>query len=118
MPTLVPAVLRRLLAWKVGAQGACLIADGWNQPLPMGLERAAALTQGETLADAGERSLRSLLMALALEQVTESEWRAIDPEGVSLRDIDRPDDMDAWVGARTQAQSRPQNGPARPTSRK
>jgi molybdopterin-guanine dinucleotide biosynthesis protein A len=93
MPELQPPLLRRLLGWPVDRDGACLVSDGQDQPLPLGLDRAAALEKATGLADAGERSLRALLASLILERIPETEWRALDPDGRSLRDIDRPEDL-------------------------
>jgi hypothetical protein len=36
-----------------------------------------------------------LLEAMRLEVVDEPTWRALDPGGVTLRDVDEPDDLDA-----------------------
>jgi molybdenum cofactor guanylyltransferase len=95
MPHLEPAVLERVLATAHEHQGACLIAEGRPQPLPMAVDRAALLTRGRDLIGAGERRLRALFDHLDLERIPEAEWRTLDPEGRSLRDIDRPEDLDA-----------------------
>jgi molybdopterin-guanine dinucleotide biosynthesis protein A len=93
MPDLQAAVLWRLLTWSPGRHGACLVVDGWVQPLPMGLDRSLAAAVARELIEAGERSLRELVQRLDLEQIPEPEWRAIDPDARSLRDIDRPEDL-------------------------
>ena len=93
MPDLVPAVLRRLLAWPAACQGGCLVADGWPRPLPVGLDRDAIRLSGSGLVTTGERSLRALVAQLVMERIPEADWRALDPDGRSLRDIDRPDDL-------------------------
>lgn len=93
MPDLVPAVLRRLLTWQAGQEGACLVSGDWVQPFPMGLDRVAALARGTELVEAEERSLRSLIAALAMERLPEAEWLALDPDALSLHDIDRPEDL-------------------------
>jgi molybdopterin-guanine dinucleotide biosynthesis protein A len=93
MPWVVPGVLRRLLAFPLGHEGACLTDDGARRPLPLALEREALLTRGEELLTAGERSLQALLRRAHLEAVIEDEWRGLDPEGFSLRDVDRPEDL-------------------------
>jgi len=93
MPELLPAVMRRLLAWEPGHEGACLIAGRWAQPFPMGLDRAATAARGTELVEAEERSLRALIDALPVELVLEEEWRVLDPDGSTLRDIDHPDDL-------------------------
>jgi molybdopterin-guanine dinucleotide biosynthesis protein A len=99
MPNLVPAVLRRLLVWEAGREGACLVVDDWVQPFPMGLDRDAAQAWATGLVRDGERSLRALISALNVELIPEEEWRALDPEALSLRDIDRPEDLDNLVGS-------------------
>ena len=86
---------RRLLSWDAEHEGACLVIEAWPQPFPMGLDRAAVSVRGAALVKAGERSLRSLMRSLAIEQVAEAEWRALDPGASSLRDIDRPEDLSA-----------------------
>ena len=93
MPDLQESVLRRLTRWAPGLDGACLVADGWDRPLPLGLAREAAATRAAQLIGDGRQSLRALIASLDLERVPEDEWRALDPEGRSLRDIDRPDDL-------------------------
>jgi molybdopterin-guanine dinucleotide biosynthesis protein A len=93
MPHLVPAVLRRVLDWDADHEGVCLVRDGWPQPFPMGLDRAATLRQGTRLVESGERSLRSLIASLAVDRVPESEWLALDPDATTLHDIDRPEDL-------------------------
>lgn len=94
MPDLQPTILRRVLGWDDGSDGACLVVDGWAQPFPMGLDRTAATTHGTALVEAGERSLRRLMASLHVERVPEDEWRALDPDGLSLRDINRSEDLD------------------------
>lgn len=95
MPHLEPAVLRRLLAGAHPHQGACLVADGQPQPFPMAVERAALLAHGRELVGAGQRRLRALIERLDPERIPEAEWRALDPDGRTLRDIDRPEDLGA-----------------------
>lgn len=93
MPNLQPAVLRRLLEFARGRDGACLTLDGWTQPVPSALDRDATLARGSALVESGERSLRGFLDALDIELVAEDEWRALDGEARSLHDVDRPEDL-------------------------
>jgi molybdopterin-guanine dinucleotide biosynthesis protein A len=96
MPTLVPAVLRRLSAWSSGHVGARLdTGEGPLQPIPIGLDRQAILRAAPALIAGGSRSLRAMLPLLDLELVPETEWRVLDPEATSLRDIDRLGDVPA-----------------------
>ena len=93
MPTIVPAVLDRLVG-ALERRQAAVLADGERaRPLPLAVRRSAAATAaGRLLAD-GERRLRALLERLDVEVIPEERWREDDPAGDSLRDIDTPDDL-------------------------
>ena len=94
MPSLVPAVLRRLLDTVASAPDAAILGhDGDAVPLPMALRRGAAERAVGTLLDGGERRLRALNRALDAEVIPESTWRQDDPTAATLRDIDTPDDL-------------------------
>jgi molybdopterin-guanine dinucleotide biosynthesis protein A len=94
MPTLVPAVLGRLLA-SIGddATAAILEVDGPRAILPMALATEPAGAEVGRLVGAGERRLGALLDDLAVHVVPQSEWRFDDPEGRTLRDVDAPSDL-------------------------
>lgn len=95
MPTLVPAVLGRLLAVveEEAVELAALDDGGFARPLPMALRRAPAERAARALLAAGERRLRALAGALGSVTIAEREWRAIDAVGATLRDVDVPDDL-------------------------
>jgi molybdopterin-guanine dinucleotide biosynthesis protein A len=97
MPTLVPAVLRRLIdaLGNPSVDAAVLEAGGRHRPLPMAVRRRPAIAITETLLASDERRLRALRDGLALAVVADADWRADDPAGATLRDIDRPDDLGA-----------------------
>ncbi len=95
MPTLVPAVLRLLLE-RLGvsdADAAILGSGATRQTLPLALRRAPALDRAHALLGAGERSLQALVEALRAVTIDESDWRRLDPDAATLRDIDRPADL-------------------------
>jgi molybdopterin-guanine dinucleotide biosynthesis protein A len=94
MPSLVPAVLRRLLdAVASGADAATLGHDGETSVLPIALRRERAQAEVAGLLERGERRLRALAQALDAEVAPESEWRQDDPTAATLRDIDTPNDL-------------------------
>jgi molybdopterin-guanine dinucleotide biosynthesis protein A len=93
MPTLQPVLLRRLLRWERGV-GACLLVDHEPQVLPLALDRDVAAAEGGRVLAGGDRSLRTLVAGLELELIEEVEWRLLDPDGMSLHDIDRPEDLE------------------------
>jgi molybdopterin-guanine dinucleotide biosynthesis protein A/uridine kinase len=94
MPSLVPAVLRRLLdAVMAGRAAALLGVDGDPPPLPMALDRPRAAAATGRLIEAGETRLRALPSALDAEVVPTSVWRYDDPVGATFRDVDTPADL-------------------------
>jgi len=94
MPTLVPAVLRRLLDTVAsGPDAAVLGRDGDTPPLPLALRRRRAQAAVGPLLDAGERRLRAVPQALETEVIPEARWRLDDPAAATLRDIDTPGDL-------------------------
>lgn len=95
MPTLVPAVLRRLIAAldDGSTDAAVLDADGHHRPLPMAVRRGAASSVAIALIERDEHRLRALRDALGLAVVPDPVWHQDDPSGATLRDIDRPTDL-------------------------
>lgn len=96
MPTLVSGVLRLLAEALDGDEAlvAMTLAASEDPPLPMAI-RPGAVAAAEELLLAGRRSLRGLLAAVPSATVPEPTWRTLDPDGQTLRDIDRPGDIDA-----------------------
>lgn len=95
MPELMPAVVEGLLA-SLDATGndlAVLDHAGRARPLPMVLRRDPARVAATRLIEAGERRLGALTEGLATTVIAEATWRALDPDGRSMRDIDTPDDL-------------------------
>ena len=95
MPLAAPRVLALLVTRLDGDATAALLADdGEARPLPMAVRRDAALAAATAAIDAGERSLRALLARLDVVVVPAASWRAVDPEGDTLLDIDTPRDLE------------------------
>ena len=94
MPSLVPAVLRRLLdVVATGRAAALLDVDGDTPPLPMALGRRRAEPATRRLIEAGETRLRALPSALDADVVPTTVWRYDDPVGATFRDVDTPADL-------------------------
>jgi molybdopterin-guanine dinucleotide biosynthesis protein A len=95
-PLTSPHVLSLLVERLAAARSADAVAladrDDWR-PLPLALDGDAARPALATAFAAGERSIRRALRGLRLAVVPEHEWRALDPGGDSLLDIDTPDDL-------------------------
>jgi molybdenum cofactor guanylyltransferase len=97
MPTLagdVLAALVRAVGARTGsAEAAALVQRGVLRPLPAVVRNGAATELARRLIGRGERSLRALLDGLQTHPLEEVEWRALDPMGATLQDVDRPDDL-------------------------
>jgi molybdopterin-guanine dinucleotide biosynthesis protein A len=97
MPTLVADVLRSLVRALIAGEGsveAVVLEDrGASRPLPLVVRNGAATQTARRLLAEDERSLRSLVARLRTRIVPEVEWRALDPEAATLRDVDRPADL-------------------------
>ncbi len=96
MPSLQPAVLRALVTGLAdeGVAATALVEDGTLRPLPCALRRAIALPVVERLLASGRASLVGLLDAIQVRGIDPSVWRTLDPDGLTLRDIDRRDGLD------------------------
>jgi molybdopterin-guanine dinucleotide biosynthesis protein A len=96
MPWLSPAVLSLLVDRLRSGPGdaAALELDGRRQALPFAI-RGSALREIRALLAAGDRSLSSLLGRTHAAAVEEPAWRALDPTGQTLADVDVPGDLTA-----------------------
>lgn len=97
MPGLSPEVLVELVlaASEEGVRASALAVGEDVRPLPCALRTQQAFAWAHELLVNGERSLRALLAALDARVIYEEAWRALDPETGTLRDIDRPEDLEA-----------------------
>jgi molybdopterin-guanine dinucleotide biosynthesis protein A len=86
------ALLRRLES--SDADAVQLAFRGRRQPLPLGLRVGAATGAARRLLADGVRSLQSLADALRAREISEGEWRALDPVAGTVHDVDRPEDLD------------------------
>jgi molybdopterin-guanine dinucleotide biosynthesis protein A len=92
-PDVLAALIRALEASPGSADAAVLLQRSEPRPLPAVLRNGAATPTARRLIAEGERSLRALIRALATRELGEGEWRGLDPEGATLTDVDRPEDL-------------------------
>lgn len=69
--------------------------NGAAQPLPLALRRPEAAAIARALVDAGDRRLRGLVEHVDVQLLPERAWRAVDPNGAVLRDVDTQADLEA-----------------------
>lgn len=96
MPRLVPAVLRALADHLAAEPGvaAMTLAASEMAPLPLALRPQLVRRALAANLAAGRRSLRSLLASVRLASVAAATWRALDPAGETLRDVDTTADLE------------------------
>jgi molybdopterin-guanine dinucleotide biosynthesis protein A len=96
MPSLEPAVLQLLIrTLEVSAADACVLEHlGRLQPLPAAFRTGTATTIVRQLIAQQERRLGAVLDHLPVRALADGEWRPLDPEALTLRDIDEPGDLD------------------------
>lgn len=96
-PWIVPAVLTLLASVLEGADpgvaAAFLLREGRPERFPFAVRTEAARAAADDLVARGERRLAALTDRLGSVAIPEGRWRALDPEGLSLRDVDRPEDL-------------------------
>jgi molybdopterin-guanine dinucleotide biosynthesis protein A len=93
MPGLVDAVLESMVDLLGAADAVVLEHEDRPRPLPMAVRRERALAAVEGLIAQGERRLRALIDVLETRTIAETTWRALDPDGATLRDIDTEADL-------------------------
>ena len=92
MPGLHPDVLRLLVRSLEAADptvgAVALRSRGALAPLPVAVRTGAATDVARRLIGDGERRLRSLFDHLPTRILDEAEWRPLDPDEATLRDVD------------------------------
>jgi molybdopterin-guanine dinucleotide biosynthesis protein A len=94
MPHLDPTVLELLASTLavLPAAGAAILESDPPATLPMAIDIALARLAANALLAEDRRSLRGLLDALQAAVIPEGTWRVIDPDALTLHDIDLPTD--------------------------
>jgi molybdopterin-guanine dinucleotide biosynthesis protein A len=104
MPALVPAVLARMAERLRSDESIAAVrlelgdeSPGMPPPLvptlPCAVRRLPALEAARAALAENDRRLRGLFERLAVGVVSQVEWRADDPAGRTLLDVDRPEDL-------------------------
>jgi molybdopterin-guanine dinucleotide biosynthesis protein A len=96
MPDVQTRVLLEMLrrAEPADVEAVALEEGGGARPLPLLLRVAAASELAGRLLVSDRRRLRDLLAELRTATIAEPEWRAIDPRGRTLVDVDEPADLE------------------------
>jgi len=93
---LIPLRMVDLLLAEAAVAGRTIVgldAHDELQPLPLAIHRTPVLAALEPLIGAGARRLGALRGLPGAHGIPEAVWRALDPHGDSLRDIDTEEDL-------------------------
>jgi molybdopterin-guanine dinucleotide biosynthesis protein A len=96
MPNLQPSVLSAMIDAMVADERIEMVAldDGEGvRPLPIAARTAPAADAAYALLQAGRRRLRDLVASLRTTVLDEASWTALDPERLTLWDVDEPRDL-------------------------
>jgi molybdopterin-guanine dinucleotide biosynthesis protein A len=80
-----------------------LQTEGEISTLPLLVRREAARSAVERIVAGGSRRLGELRRLQRAYAIDEREWRALDPRGDSLRDIDTETDLELLLAATTES---------------
>lgn len=99
MPRLVPAVLTAMLGLIDGdaaIEAVILEApEATRRPvLPLAVRHEHAAAAARAAIESGQRSLQALVDRLAVVELPFETWRALDPAGDTILDVDTPDDLE------------------------
>lgn len=88
-------LIRELAESDVAAATALEAAAGKErlERFPLALRVAPAAAVAARLVETGERRVSALMDALAVRAIPLATWRSLDPDGLSVRDVDRVADL-------------------------
>jgi molybdopterin-guanine dinucleotide biosynthesis protein A len=95
MPRLHEPVLRRMLdlVESAGVVAVALEGPSGPLPLPIAVKTWPAAEATHTLLHAGARALKDLVEALGPVVIPRGEWHDLDPEHLTVLDVDEPGDL-------------------------
>jgi molybdopterin-guanine dinucleotide biosynthesis protein A len=95
MPSLQPGVLAMMLDALDERQADVVVLEGPGpmQTIPAAIRVDTARTAARLGIGEGSRALRALYDRVLVVALPEAAWRALDPSGATLRDIDTPGDL-------------------------
>lgn len=99
MPFLVPEFVKMLKEWaEQGYDAVVPVLNDYFEPLTAVYHRRCLPAVAETL-ERSERQIISFFKSIRLKAVSEQEWRAVDPAGLSFLNVNTPQDMEALGGS-------------------
>jgi molybdopterin-guanine dinucleotide biosynthesis protein A len=95
MPFFVPEMLERMLALRAGADAVVPRLGDKFEPL-FALYHRRCLPAIVDVLEGSQRNVISMYRKVHLATLDEEEWRLIDPEGLSFRNVNTPEDWKSF----------------------
>jgi molybdopterin-guanine dinucleotide biosynthesis protein A len=92
LPLLQPDLLRELLRIAPGQDAVVPVKDGLPEPL-CAVYTVGCIEPGRRLLEAGSYKVAGLLEQVDALLLPESQWRVLDPDGLSFLNVNREDDL-------------------------
>jgi molybdopterin-guanine dinucleotide biosynthesis protein A len=94
MPFLVPELLTTMLGMRGNFDAVVPLLDGWYEPLFALYHRRCFPLIADVL-ETDERKIISFYKKIKVREVTERRWRTVDPQGLSFKNVNTPEDLDS-----------------------
>lgn len=93
MPFLVPGLAVMMLAAKEGADVVTPMRNGRYEPL-LALYHRRCISVIVDMLEKRERKVTSFYARAKVKELPEEAWRAVDPEALSFKNVNTPEDME------------------------
>lgn len=94
MPFLAPELVGMMLAMKEGFDVVVPLSKGRYEPL-LALYNRRCLPAVAAALEGNERQIVAFYPKVKVKSLPEEEWHVVDPEGLSIRNVNTPED---WAG--------------------
>ena len=91
MPFLIPELLKMMLDMREGCDAVVPLLNERYEPL-VALYSRRCLPAIADLMESGERKVMAFYKKVRMHYLSEAEWRSVDPEGLSFKNVNTPED--------------------------
>ncbi len=93
MPFLVEELARKMSSLKEGCDAVVPILNGRPEPL-LAIYSRRCLAPIAAALEKGERKVTSFYRKVKVKELPEKEWRKVDPEGLSFKNVNTPENLE------------------------
>jgi molybdenum cofactor guanylyltransferase len=91
MPFLIPDLLQMMLDIREGCDAVVPLLNERYEPL-LALYSRRCIPAIADLIESGERKVMAFYRKVRMHYLAETEWRSVDPEGLSFKNVNTPED--------------------------